>query len=374
MDLSPFALERYFARREFTTELILCASDCETLSVEELLSLEPGARQKLLSQRLGYTESAGSPALREAVSALYRTVSPQGILVHPGAEEAIFLLMHAALRPGDHLVVHAPCYQSLGEVPRSIGCEVSFWRGREEQGWRLEAAELERLLRKNTRLIVLNSPHNPTGWQASREQLREIADMAEKRGITLFSDEVYRGSEYRPEDRLPAACDLTPTAVSLGVLSKTYGLPGLRIGWLASHNAGLLLRVAELKDYTTICASAPSELLAEIALRHADELAARSGKIIAANLRLLDGFFQRRAGMVQWQRPAAGPIAFPRLASGDADAFCERAADKAGVLLLPVSVYGEKDGHFRIGFGRRNMPQALARLEEFLDSADRGPE
>ena len=367
MKLRPFALERYFARREFSTELLLCCSDCESMSVAELLSLEPGAEERLRGLRLGYTESAGAESLRAAISALYETIPAEAVLVHAGAEEAIFLTMHAALEPGDHLVVHWPCYQSLFEVARSIGCEVTPWRGREEAGWAPDLAELAGLLKKSTRMIVLNSPHNPTGYHAPAEVFLAVVRLAEERGITLFSDEVYRGSEYRPQDRLPAACDASPTAVSLGVLSKTYGLPGLRIGWLATRAKALLARVAALKDYTTICASAPSELLAEVALQHAETLAGRSRRIIAENLGLLDDFFQRRREVMRWQRPAAGPIAFPRLLSGDVDAFCEEAADRGGVLLLPGSVYGDTEGHFRIGFGRQNLPAALQRLEGFLD-------
>jgi aspartate/methionine/tyrosine aminotransferase len=190
--------------------------------------------------------------------------------------------------------------------------------------------------------------------------------LCDNHGIALFSDEVYRGLEHDDADRLPPACDLSESAISLGVMSKTYGLAGLRIGWVATRNAGVLSRMAALKDYTTICSSAPAAFLAELALRHRDAIAARNRGIVAANRALLDGFFARHPDRFSWQRPKVGPIAFPRLRAGDVETFCSALLASSGVLLLPGSVYGDTGNHFRIGFGRRNMPEALARLEESL--------
>jgi aspartate/methionine/tyrosine aminotransferase len=367
MRLPDFKLERYFARYEFNVRYTLCSSDCESVSIGELLALEPDAEERLLRHRLGYTESAGHPALRHAICGLYSAIEPDHVLVHSGAEEAIFLLMHAALERGDHLVVHTPCYQSLHEVARAIGCEVTPWQAREPDGWSLDLDELERSIRPDTRLIVLNTPHNPTGYLMPEDLFLAVLRLAERHGIVLFCDEVYRESEHDPAGLLPAACDVSPTAVSLGVLSKTYGLPGLRIGWVATRNTRLLDRMARLKDYTTICNAAPSELLAELALRHRTRLARRNLELILRNLDRLDAFFGRHAERLVWQRPAAGPIAFPRLLGEPVEPFCHRLAAKAGVLLLPGTVYEDEGNHFRIGFGRANLPEALARLEEFLD-------
>jgi len=366
MKLPPFILERYFSEHEFSVELNLCASDCESLAVQELMELEPGAKERLLGLRLGYTETQGSPSLRSQISRLYSGTGPDSILVHNGAEEGIMLFMSAMLERGDHLIVHWPCYQSLHEIARGIGCRLTQWNAREEEGWALDPRELERHIRHDTRVIVINTPHNPTGYHMPRDVFQEVVRIADRHGITLFSDEVYRGLEYREADRLPAACDASERAVSLGVMSKTYGLAGLRIGWIATRNAEVLSRIQGLKDYTTICASAPGELLAELALRHADALAARSRGIIADNLALLSGFFARHAERLSWQSPKAGPIAFPRLIGGDVGTFCQTLAKKSGVLLLPGSVYDDSGNHFRIGFGRRNMPEAIARLEAFL--------
>jgi aspartate/methionine/tyrosine aminotransferase len=366
MQLAPFKLERYFARYEFSAKYLLCSSDCESLPVSDLLAFEPGAEEGLKKLWLGYTESPGAPGLRAAIGRIYNSIGPEDVLVHSGAEEAIFLFMHAVLAPGDHVVVHWPCYQSLAEVARSIGCAVDRWEARRENGWALDLDELRRLLRPETKAIVVNTPHNPTGFLMPRPDFEALNRLCQERGLLLFSDEVYRELEYDPADRLPAACELNPTAVSLGVMSKTYGLAGLRIGWVASRNTAVLTRMAALKDYTTICSSAPSEYLAELALRHRARLAERNLGIIRDNLSLLDAFFAAHPDRFEWRRPQAGPIAFPRLLGEDVEAFCDRLVAATGVLLLPGTMYDHPGNHFRVGFARRNMPQALEQLEGFL--------
>jgi aspartate/methionine/tyrosine aminotransferase len=364
--LSPFKLERYFARYEFSAQHLLCSSDCESLAVQDLLALEPGASEGLQKHWLGYTESLGSPSLRQEISQVYTTILPEQVLVHSGAEEAIFLFMHAALRPGDHVIVHSPCYQSLTEVALSLGCQVTSWKGKELNGWMPDIDELEAAIRPTTRVIVINTPHNPTGLLMDRESFLAINQIALQSGIILFSDEVYRESEYDPADRLPSACDVNDLAVSMGVMSKTYGLAGLRIGWIATHNAELYSRMTQLKDYTTICNSAPSEFLAELALRHRQKLAQRNLGIIAANLAVLDRFFAGHAEMFSWVRPKAGSIAFPMFIGEDIERFCDQLVTSRGVLLLPGTIFDDQGNHFRIGFGRKNMPEAVTRLEEFL--------
>ena len=366
MRMPPFELERFFADFEFNVEYMLCGSDCESFSIEELLHLDPDASAAFRRHWLGYTESSGDPALRQAISRIYRTIGARQTLVHAGAEEAIFLFMHATLQPGDHVVVHWPCYQSLVEIPRSIGCEVSLWRAREERGWALDIEELRAAIRPETKAVVLNLPHNPTGYLMPSDEFLEVSAIARDNGILLFSDEVYRESEHDPGDRLPAACDLGPHAVSLGVMSKTYGLPGLRIGWIAAQDEGILARMAELKDYTTICCSAPSEFLATLALENRQALVDRNLGIIRDNLEILDGFFARHEDRIQWVKPKAGSIGFPRLLAGDVEDFVADLVERAGVLLLPGTVFHDDGNHFRLGFGRRNMPEALARLEENL--------
>ena len=367
MTLPAFKLERFFAKYEFNAEFLLCSSDCEAMPISELLSFEEDAAEKFQNVWLGYTESLGSPSLRNEIANIYSNVSADNVLTFAGAEEAIYLFMHAALKKNDHVIVHTPHYQSLSEVAKSIGCEICAWEAREENGWRLDLDELKSQIQLNTKAIIINTPHNPTGYLMSRADFDLVNQIAQEKNILVFSDEVYRESEYDPATRLPAACDINENAVSLGVTSKTYGLAGLRIGWVATKNKKIYNAMAGLKDYTTICNSAPSEFLAEVALRHRHKLIARNLGIIKNNLEVIDDLFTRHASLFTWVRPQAGSMGFPKLLKGNVEEFCDDLVKKAGVLLLPASMYGEEGNNFRLGLGRKNLPQAVERLEEFLN-------
>lgn len=365
MQLSPFRIERFYARHEFTTRYMLSSSDCQSRTIGELLEFEPDAHERLLKQWCGYTESVGAPELREAIAGLYERTGPDDVAVASCAEEGILLVYHALLQPGDHAIVETPCYESAIALARSTGADVSPWRRHFDDGWRHDLDELERLITPSTRVLYINQPHNPTGTLMSRATFERVVELVREREIVLFCDEVYRELEHDPAARLPAACDCYERAVSLGSISKTYGLPGLRIGWLACRDPEIREAVVTLKDYTTICASAPSELLVALALRNREILIARNLEIVGRNLPLLDELFSRYAGVFEWVRPTAGPIGFPLLRGvADVDALCEALA-QAGVLLLPGSVYDEPL-HARVGFGRADMPQALELLEELL--------
>jgi aspartate/methionine/tyrosine aminotransferase len=366
MKLPPFKLERYFAKYEFNTEFLLCSSDCESMSTADLLAFEDGAAEKFQNTWLGYTESLGIPSLRKEICNLYTTIAPEQILVHSGAGEAIYLFMHAMLTAGDHVVVHTPHYQSLSEVARGVGCQVSPWTAREENGWALDFSELRNLVRPNTRAIIVNTPHNPTGYLMSRADFDELNKFVQEKNLILFSDEVYRESEYDSADRLPAACDYGEHAVSLGVTSKTYGLAGLRIGWIATQNKKIYESMAALKDYTTICNSAPSEFLAEVAMRNRQKLIGRNLDIIKHNIAIVDRFFASHQSLFTWVRPKAGSMGFPKLLKGDVEVFCDDLVRKAGVLLLPGTTYDDSSNHFRLGLGRKNLPLAVERLDEYL--------
>lgn len=366
MELTPFKLERFFAKYEFNAEFLLCSSDCESMSIADLLALEEGAAERFQHHWLGYTESQGSPTLRKEIAGMYTTTQPEDVLVFTGANEAIYLFMMAALKENDHVIVHSPHYQALSEIAKGIGCMVSPWRAREENGWALDMNELRHLMRTSTKAIVVNVPHNPTGYLMSRADFDALHQFAKENNVLLFSDEVYRESEYDPADRLPAAVDYGPHAVSLGVTSKTYGLAGLRIGWIATKNRDLFSKMASLKDYTTICNSAPSEFLSEVAIRHRAKLANRNLEIIKHNLTIVDSLFDRYSSLFSWHRPKAGSMGFPTLLKGDVETFCDDLVKKAGVLLLPGSVYDDARNHFRLGLGRKNLPQAVERLEGYL--------
>lgn len=367
MAVEPFRIERFFAEHEFTTPHLLGVSDCETLAVGELLALEPGSQERLTSLRLGYTESPGSPELRSAVAAHLPGVGPDDVLVHNAAVEVLLTVALAVLEPGDHAVVHHPGYQAQASAATIAGATVSHWLARPERGWAPDLDELAGLLdRPRTRLLVVTTPHNPTGFHFDEAALRRILGMAEARGVVVLVDEAYRGTEYDPRDRLPSAATLSASAAALGVVSKGLGLPGLRVGWLVTRNEGLREAVARAKDYTSICASAPSELLAAIAVRNADVLLARTVERLRAHLALLGEVLARHADRFAWVPPRAGPVTFPTLLRDDPDELAGRLRSEAGVLVVPGTVFDAGSRQVRLGFGRAAFPRGLECMDRWL--------
>ena len=367
MQIKPFRIEQYFGKYEFTAKYLLSSSDAESGTIKDLLDLEPGAHERFLAHWCGYTESPGAPLLREAICKIYGDIKPDDVLVTAATEEGIFVLYHALLSPGDHIIVETPCYESALEVARSTGAQVSEWSRHFDNGWAHDLTALEKLLQPNTKIIYINTPHNPTGLLMSPGVFQQIVALAAQKGIIVFCDEVYRELEHDPASRLPAACDIYDRAVSLGSMSKTYGLPGLRLGWLACRDSKILQRCLEFKYYTTICSSAPSEFLAELALRRREALVRRNREIVLRNLPLLDAFFRQRSNLFAWVKPNASPIGFVKFKpERDVFAFCEQAVRDSGVLLLPGTVY-DQPGHIRFGYGRKNMPEALAQFGAYLD-------
>ncbi len=368
MRIADFALERYFAEWEFASEHLLCASDVEAYTMSKLLTLaDKDTRALWKGLKLGYTESAGHPLLRKEIAATYETIEPDEVLTFAGAEEAIFCLMNVLVGPGDHVIATWPGYQSLYEVARATGAEITLHGLHESDGWAVDIERLRSEVRPTTRVIVVNTPHNPTGMMLDRTTYDGLLEIAEEGGIRLFMDEVYRGLEFDETDRLAAGADALPTGISLGVMSKAYALPGLRIGWIATHDRDLLARLAAFKDYTTICSSGPSEILAIIALRARDRVLERSRAIIAANLEHVDGFFEDYLDRFTWIRPSGGSVGFPRLTvpGVSIDDWAADLAKAEGVLLVPGSIFGYAGNHFRLGFGRTDLPKALAKLEAF---------
>lgn len=368
MHLSPFVLERYFAKYEFKARYLLSSSDCESLTQQEILAMADSATRKLWDElRLGYTESPGHPLLRREIANLYKSVWPDDVLVLT-PEEGIFVALNALLKPGDHAIVLSPCYQSLFQVAESTGADISRWYLQNDGiRWKIDLGLLERALKSNTRLLIINFPHNPTGFHPDQKTFEQILDVARKKKIIVFLDEMYRFTEYRKEDQLPSLGDVYEQGVALGGLSKSFALPGLRIGWLATKDRSLLNQFQQLKDYITICSSAPSEILAIMALRARDRILNRTDSIIQTNLSVADPFFAKHHRYFEWIRPNASPVAFPRLKGTDSiERFCEKLVEKKGVMLAPGSLFQFGDNHFRLGLGKKNFPEALPLLEEFL--------
>ena len=250
--------------------------------------------------------------MRAEIARLYAGITAEDCLVIV-PEEGIFLAMNAILESGDHVICTFPGYQSLYEIAGSLGCQVTKWKPEEENGWRFNPDFLEEHIRPNTRLIVVNFPHNPTGYLPTREDFQRIVDIARKQDAYLFSDEMYRYLEYDPNDRLPSACEVYERAISLFGMSKTFGMAGVRTGWVITQDREVYSKLMALKDYTTICGSAPSEILSIIALRAKEKIIDLHLTRIRRNLGLLDKFFADFSDRFEWTRPRVGTIAFPRL-------------------------------------------------------------
>jgi aspartate/methionine/tyrosine aminotransferase len=376
--LPDFRLETWFSRWEFDAPWNLAASDMATMRLDELLALaDTDGRAAWHQLSLGYTPTFGTPALREAIAATYEGISPDEVIAFSGAEEGIWCAVHAAMRAGDHAVVVIPCYQSSEEIPRSIGTVTGVplrWRN----GWVLDLDEVRDALRPETRLLIMNFPHNPTGHVIPEDDFRALVALAEARGIALLSDEVYRGLERPPRAPLPQAADLGARTMSLGVLSKAYGLAGLRVGWIACRDRAALVRMERMRHYLSICGSAPGECLATIALRARGQILARNRTLRDTNLVRVESFMDAHRTLFEWSNPAGGCIAFPRYLGADGvEAFCRRAVEESGVILLPASLYASSLGdtptdRFRLGFGRGDLPDALEVLGAHLARA--GPQ
>ncbi len=367
MKINDFELEVFFEKYEFNAPYLLAQSDCESMTIGDLLALEPGAKEAFLSHRLSYTEVCGNPELRQLIADLYTTMTSEDIIVHAGAQEVIFNYMNVLLDSGDHIICQFPTYQSLFEVADAIGAEMSQWLiESDENGWRMDLKKLEALIQPNTKLLVINSPNNPTGFTFTKEEIDEIVRIARKHDLYVFCDEVYMDLDL---DRLkrPRFADCYEKGVSLGVMSKAYGLAGLRIGWAATRDQELAKRLTKMKHYTTICSSGSSEFLAIVALKHGEEILQRNIAIIQDNIKYAKQFFARFPKLFEFIPPMAGPIAFVKVnVDKPIVEYCESLVAESGVLLLPGSVYGVDGPYVRMGFGRADFIDNIKQYEEFL--------
>lgn len=368
--MRDFGLEVFFSKWEFSAQHHMTASDFESMTQAELLAMGTDAqRAEYQDLWLGYTETWGAPDLRAAIAGTYDTMEAGNILTLAGAGEGLYALARVLLTADDHMIVPTPNYQSAETVPLQI-CEVTGvpirrradWPtnagNASDPEWRLDLDDIRTALRPNTRLISLNFPHNPTGMVMIHEDLKALISLCRERGIYILSDEVYRGIEANEADRLPQIADVYERGISLNVMSKVYGLPGLRIGWFASADTDVLQKVERFKHYLSICNSAPSERLALIALNNRDQILARNRGVLLRSLDLLDALFADFPGLVEYKPPMGGCVAFPKfIGPGGGEAFCKKLIEEDGIIVLPSSIYrsevGEVPGdHFRIGLGR----------------------
>ena len=358
---------RYFKQYQFASPYSLSTSDCEPISIGELLGYEKSAEKQFKELKLGYVPPKGGEALRKTISKEYTQINPDQVLVTTGSEEAIFLFLMTALKKGDHIIVQTPCFQPYYEIPRSLGCDVTFWESKEDQrlgngSGRTQAADQQKYALAYHELACASS-------RATCFLLRsfDIVEIARENGLLVFCDETYSGLEHEPQERLPKFCDIYEKGISMGSMSKAYGLPGLRLGWLATKEKILLHEILALKDYTTVAGSSTSEFLAELALRHGEKILKHNLALVRSNAELLHDFVKKYHDLFDCKMPQAGCVALLHLKKrADAVNFCADLMEKTKALLVPSACYEYGKRHVRIGFGHKNFPLSLNELESYI--------
>jgi aspartate/methionine/tyrosine aminotransferase len=369
-----FQLEVFFSTWEFKAKYHMTASDVESMSIKQILSMATNQqRADFESLSLSYTETWGAADLRQAIADTYDSLAYTNILCFAGAEEGIYTAMRVLLKKEDHAIVVVPNYQAAETLPLEI-CEVTGVALHADDDWQIDIDEVEKSIQSNTKLISINAPNNPTGATIRPERLEALIALCRKHDIYLFSDEVYHLLELDKSKRMPQIADVYEKGLSLNVMSKAYGLPGLRIGWIATQDKNLLLELERYKHYLSICNSAPSERLAVIALNNRDTILKKNRNLVCNNLKELEEFFNDYKHLFDWSTPDGGCIAYPRyIGRGGVESFCQSLVEEYGVLLLPASIYHSElmdapTDRFRIGFGRKNIKEGLSQFRLFLDA------
>ena len=365
-------LATHLSRRHARAPYHLSASECETMRLSELVSMaDPQDAKRWEKMTLGYTDPAGPDWLRAAIAVGYAKVAEDSLVCFAGAQEALYATLHSILSPDDHAIVVLPSYQSMETLPLGL-CAVSGVALDPAADWSLDIDAVAAAVRPNTRMVMISFPNNPTGKQLECDRFDALVALCRRHGIWLLSDEVYRLTERDPTHRLPCAADEYDRGISLGATSKSYGLPGLRIGWVGCRDSDLIDRLLIMRQYLSTCSAGPSEVLASIALKAAPAILARNRAISEANLTCLQDFFARHRTLFTCRPPDGGMVCYPVYKGAEGvERFVERMAATAGVLLLPSSVFRSDlltlpADRLRIGFGQLSFRSALAALEHAL--------
>jgi aspartate/methionine/tyrosine aminotransferase len=358
MKVATFALERWMSRWEMEVEYDIAESGVYPLTTRDVINLLPEAgRAKaldaLLDLRQGYTEARGTRALRETLASVYEQTTSDNILVTTGAIEANYLIFNTLLEPGDHVVAVYPAYQQLYAVAEAIGCDVTRWELRPENDFRYDLDELKRLVRPDTKMIVVNTPHNPTGAMLSPDELDEVYALAGSIGATMLCDEAYRWLDLPGQPPMaPPIRNKGGHGISVGTMSKPFGLPGLRIGWIAGP-VDVVAACWASRDYVSLSPARLSDALAMIAIQHRDAIVIRNQAIAAENLATATDWFGEHADLVSWTPPRAGLLALLKYnLDVPSQELSDRLAGEYSVMLAPGSAFGF-EGYLRIGIGQR---------------------
>ncbi len=368
MQLKLFLLDIWLDNHEHDIEFNLAASEGPRWKLNEILSLVgQEERERFLNHTLGYSRPAGAEGLRAAIAEM-QGVKAEAVQVVTGASEALVVLMWLAAEPGANVILPRPGYPPFSALPESLGLEIRYYTLRKENEFRIDVEEIKKLADGNTKLILVNSPHNPTGTTTSDAEFDSLHEFTSSRGIQLVSDEVYHpiyhGGATRSASRLPHTTVIHD-------FSKAFPLSGIRIGWMIEHDPKLRERYWNARTYFSISNNTAGEMLAEIAMRHRDTILGKTQETATDNLQLLETFMGEHEETLGWIRPKGGMTAFPWLRSGEnSRGFCEAAAEE-GILLAPGDCFDEAcSSHFRLGFAAvtEKFPEALDRLGEFVRS------
>jgi len=364
MKIQYFKMERAQAHWEHVVNYNLSDSGVDPLSFDELVPQEE--INEILKTKLGYLQTDGTYQLKEKICDIYPGAHEKNVLVTTGSAEANYLLTWSIIEPGDEAVFMLPNYMQIAGLMRSFGANVKTFHLKEELDWNPDLDELSSLITKDTKVIAITNPNNPTGGQLSGDARQVIIDLVERAGAWLFVDEVYQGAE-RDETITPSFWGTYTKAVVTCGLSKAYGLPGLRVGWLVAPE-DLVEKVWAYKDYTSICLSAVSDALAQIALRSEtrEKILQRTRHILKINFPVLESWLKCQEGIFHCLPPKAGAIAFARYNLDiNSTELVERLRDKKSVLLCPGDWF-EMDGYIRFGYGEKMdyMTKALELVQE----------
>jgi aspartate/methionine/tyrosine aminotransferase len=366
MQLKPFLLDAWLDQYEHDIEFNLGASTGPTWTVNDILALaDDETRHRFLNHNLVYGRPAGADSLREAIAEM-QGVPIEAVQIMTGASEALVALMWLTAEPGANVIIPLPGYAPFSALPESLGLETRFYRVRRENGFRIDPDEIKRLADSKTKLILVNSPHHPTGATIGDGEMEALHDFSAGRGIQLVNEEVYHpiyhGRQTKSAARLPHATVISD-------LSKAFSLPGVRTGWMIEHNAQRRQQCWTARAYFTVSNATTAEILSEIAIRKRDVVLGRAQETATRNLKLLDHFMADHRDVLGWIPPQGGMTAFPWLVTGEsARPFCQ-AATEHGILLAPGDCF-DAPSHFRLGFAAAgdNFPKALDRFGEFVKS------
>nr|CAA6827661.1 MAG: Aspartate aminotransferase (EC [uncultured Thiotrichaceae bacterium] len=364
--LPDFKLETHFSKWEFKAKYHMTASDAESMSMRDLLAIATlDEREAFENMWLGYTETFGAPELRETISTLYDNRSADEILCFAGASEGIFAANSVILDKDSHAIVVTPNYQSHETLPLAI-CEATGVPLDANDGWSLDIDRVADAIRPNTKLVTINFPHNPTGTILPLDRYMALVELCRMHGIYILHDEIFHGLGRSGTQHLPYIADVYERGLSLNVMSKAYGLPGLRIGWIACADKDVISKIERMKHYLSICNSGPSEQLTQIALKNRDKLLARNCGIVDENLPKWEAFFASYPDLFDWQSPDGSCMAFPRYKGAEGvEQFCRTLVEESGILFLPSTIYSSELGdtptdRFRLGFGRKGLEEGIA--------------